>query len=254
MRDELVVLRRQRLRERGRVNDAGALPAFAEHGPSPRDRSGALPRCARCGMHVHLCLCAELRPLALATRVVVVRTAREGPQPTNTGRLVPLALAGGEVRTREGHGAPLPGSDLRDSARRTLLLFPAPGSRELARDEADPRPVTLVVPDGTWRAARRMEAREPALAELARVHLPSGLPSRYRLRSHPDRACLATFEAVARALGILEGPEVRAHLEHLFTLFVERTLFSRGRLRAGQVTGGVATKERGTAGATGDCG
>lgn len=205
-----------------------------------RGRTGALARCERCGLHLGLCLCADLVPLVLATRVVVVRTAREAPQPTNTGRLVPLALAGGEVRTREGHGAPLPpGTDLLDAARRTLLLFPGPGSVELARDGADPRPVTLVVPDGTWRAARRMAVREPALAGLARVHLPPGPPSRYRLRSHPDRNCLATFEAVARALGILEGPLVRTQLEHLFTRFVERTLFSRGRLRAAQVSGGV---------------
>ena len=44
---------------------------------------------------------------------------------------------------------------------------------------------------------------------------------------------------VARALGILEGDEIRSRLEHVFTLFVERTLFSRGRLRASLVTGGV---------------
>lgn len=187
-------------------------------------------------MHLRLCLCAELVPLALATRVVVVRTAREAPQPTNTGRLVPLALAEAELVTR---GEPRLTASLGEPARRTLLLFPAPGARALARDPADARPVTLVVPDGTWRAARRMAAREPALAELERVRLPPGPPSRYRLRAHPDRACLATFEAVTRALGLLEGPEVEARLAHLFALFVDRTLYSRGRLRGERVTGGV---------------
>jgi DTW domain-containing protein YfiP len=190
-------------------------------------------------MHLRLCLCPELRPLALATRVIVVRTTREAPQPTNTGRLVPLALVAGAIRTRGDAQDPLRAEDFADPARRTLLVFPAPGSRALVRDVTDPRPVTLVVPDGTWRAARRMAAREPAFAGLERVHLPGGPPSRYRLRSHPDRTCLATFEAVARALGILEGTAVQEHLEHLFALFVERTLFSRGRLRATQVTGGV---------------
>lgn len=190
-------------------------------------------------MHTRLCLCAEIRPLALATRVIVVRTAREAPQPTNTGRLVPLALANGTVRARGDEERSLRAEDLADPARRTLLVFPAADARVLARDGADPRPVTLIVPDGTWRAARRMVAREPALSGLERVSLPSGPPSRYRLRSHPDRECLATFEAVVRALGILEGQAVQQHLEHLFALFVDRTLFSRGRLRAAQVTGGV---------------
>jgi len=187
-------------------------------------------------MHLRLCLCAELVPLALTTRVVVVRTAREVPQPTNTGRLVPLALAAAELVTRSDPRMP---ASLTEPGRRTLLLFPAPGARELVRDRTDARPVTLVVPDGTWRAGRRMAAREPALAGLERVQLPPGPPSRYRLRAHPDRACLATFEAVARALGILEGPEVEAYLAHLFALFVDRTLYSRGRLRGELVTGGV---------------
>lgn len=201
-----------------------------------RDRTGALPRCERCGMHLRLCLCVELRPLVLATRVVVVRTPREAPQPTNTGRLVPLALANSALLTRGLDS--LADAGLAPPARRVHLLFPADGSRELTRDSGV-RPVTLIVPDGTWRAARRMAARDPALAGLERVHLPSGPPSRYRLRSHPDRRCLATFEAVARALGILEGPEVEQQLERVFRLFVERTLFSRGRLRAAEVTGGL---------------
>ena len=60
-----------------------------------------MPRCARCELHLRLCLCAELVPLALATRVVVLSSAKETRQATNTGRLVPLALAGGEVRILE---------------------------------------------------------------------------------------------------------------------------------------------------------
>ena len=203
----------------------------------PRGRAGALGRCARCRFHERLCLCDALQPLELATRVVVVSTAREIQQPTNSGRLVPLAVAGGEV-CLQGSGT-LSSGVLADPARRAVLLFPAPGARILGREEPAGRALTLVVPDGTWRAANRMAAREPALAGLERVRLPDGPPSRYRLRSHPDPDRLATFEAVARALGILEGREVQARLEQLFTLFVERTLFSRGRLRAALVTGGV---------------
>lgn len=193
-------------------------------------------------MHLRLCLCASLQPLALETRVVVIASSREARQPTNTGRLVPLALAGGSVRVRGARTPPLRAAEFEDPARRVLLLFPGPGSRLLGErlgEREDERPVTLVVPDGTWRAARRMVAREPALAGLERVHLPPGPPSRYRLRSHPDAHCLATFEAVARALGPLEGAEIQAALEQVFAVFVERTLFSRGRLRAVHVTGGV---------------
>lgn len=186
-------------------------------------------------MQLYLCLCAEFGGLALATRVIVVRTPREREQLTNTGRLVPLALANAALCEREE----LADSEFVEPARRTLLLFPAKEAPELALDPSDPRPITLVVPDGTWRSTRRMVARERALAPLPRVTLPPGAPTRYRLRTHPNAHCLATLESVARALGILEGPSVEQHLTHLFTLFVERTLWSRGRIRAEDVTGGV---------------
>jgi DTW domain-containing protein YfiP len=186
-----------------------------------------------------LCLCAGLRPLLCETRVVVLRHRKEAWKPTNTGRLVPLALAHGEIRVFGARGEPLDTADLFDPARRTLLLYPSPDSQLLARDEGDPRPVTLIVPDSDWRRAHKLATREEQLAGLPRVHLPSGPPSMYRLRRHPDARFLATFEAVARALGILEGPGIQARLEHVLAVMVDRVLWSRGQIEAVQMTGGL---------------
>jgi len=52
---------------------------------------------------------------------------------------------------------------------------------------------------------------------------------------------LATLEAIARAMGILEGPEVQAALERPFRAMVERTLWSRGSVAAEDVSGGIPT-------------
>lgn len=204
----------------------------------PRRRSGPVARCARCALHLALCLCGELAVRETALRVVVIASAREARQCTNTGRLVPLLLAGAEWRVRGYQDEPLRTEDLVEPARRTLLLFPGPGSRELRSDDGA-QPLTLVVPDGTWRATRRMTTREPALAALERVHLPPGPPSIYRLRSHPDRDCLATLEAVARAVGLLGSPVAQRAMEEALARFVDRTLFSRGQLRARHVRGGL---------------
>jgi len=190
-------------------------------------------------MLARLCLCGVVEPLALATRVLVVGTPREERQNTNTGRLVPLALANAALCTRDPARGLAQLEELDDPGRRVLLLFPAADAPELAPDARDPRPVTLVVADATWRQARKLVRREPRLAALPRACLPAGAPSHYRLRSHPEAGNLATFEAVARALGILEGAEVRARLERVFAQFVERTLWSRGQLRGVHVTGGV---------------
>jgi DTW domain-containing protein YfiP len=198
-----------------------------------------LDRCERCALHLRLCLCASLQPLLLATRVVVLRHRKERYKPTNTGRLVPLTLARGEIRVFGARDEALDTAGFSDPSRRALLLFPSPDSQLLARDESDPRPVTLIVPDSDWRRAQKLAMREQKLAHVPRVHLPSGPPSAYRLRRHPDPRFLATFEAVARALGILEGPEVQEQLEHVFRVMVERTLWSRGQIAAEEMTGGL---------------
>lgn len=198
-----------------------------------------LDRCPRCVLHLRLCLCAVIEPLELDTRVVVLRHRREVNKPTNTGRLVGIALAAGEVRTFGDRGMELDTSGLFDPARRAVLLYPTEDSRELTREAVDTRPVTLVVPDADWRRAYKLAMHDRALDGIARVHLPAGPPSKYRLRSHKNPRFLATFEAVARALGALEGAEVQRRLERVFDMMVERTLWSRGQITPDRVTGGV---------------
>lgn len=49
-------------------------------------------------------------------------------------------------------------------------------------------------------------------------------PSEYRLRHTPFPRRLATMEAIAEALGILEGPPVREALLRIFQVMVERSM------------------------------
>jgi DTW domain-containing protein YfiP len=78
-----------------------------------------------------------------------------------------------------------------------------------------------------------------ALAELRCVSLPEAAAPVDRLRSSPGPGRLATLEAVAVALGILEGPAVGAALMRVYRIMTERTLWTNGRLAADQVTGGI---------------
>lgn len=89
--------------------------------------------------------------------------------------------------------------------------------------------MTLIVPDGNWGQARRMPKRIAGLSELPAITLPDGEPSRYQLRHEPVQGGLATYEAISRALGIIEGPSVRQALDKPFDAMVARTLSTRGR-------------------------
>ena len=95
------------------------------------------------------------------------------------------------------------------------------------------------MPDGTWRQANRVKRRVPGLATVQAVSLPAHHRSYYRLRRTHLGNRLATFEAIALALGILEGPAIAAHLLHIFRAIVDRALWSNGRLATAEVTGGI---------------
>ena len=76
------------------------------------------------------------------------------------------------------------------------------------------------------------------------VSLPEAAPPVDRLRSSPGPGRLATLEAIAAALGILEGPAVGAALMRVYRIMTERTLWTNGRLAADQVTGGIPAGAR----------
>ncbi|WP_373048334.1 tRNA-uridine aminocarboxypropyltransferase [Vulgatibacter sp.] len=175
-------------------------------------------RCPRCVMRSELCLCGDLSPVADHTEVLILRHEKEGWRTTNTARVAELALSRCQVVEWGGREMQLP--DLAGS----WLLFPGTGPSI----PAGPRPERLVVLDGSWRQARRIFLRCPALHALPRLSLPAPAVAAPRLRAAPDPAAMSTLEAIARALEILDGATVAAALDRAHALSTERVLTSRG--------------------------
>jgi DTW domain-containing protein YfiP len=196
-------------------------------------------------MLADLCVCGLVPRHATRTRVVLVMHHIEARRQSNTGRLALSGLVAVEIRLRGRPDRPLDLSDLLDPARRPLLLFPGAEAEPLdaALAARDPRPVTLIVPDGTWNLARKIPLRQPELRQVPRVSLPALAPSQYRLRHSPHPEKLSTLEAIARALGVLEGPRVQADLERLFRVARDRILWSQGKLPEAEVSGGLSFRQ-----------
>ena len=197
-------------------------------------RSKRSRRCPQCRMLVDLCICQLIPRYPLATRLVLVMHYRERVKTTATGPLALAVLPNSELRIHGEQDSPLDFSDLDIPERRTLLLYPGDDVPILSRSllDKDNRPVTLVVPDGNWRQAARMGRRLPGLGHAEMVRLPEGPRTEWGVRREPHPEGLATFEAIARAIGIIESPAVQAGMEALFRLMVQRTLDSRGRPEA----------------------
>ena len=159
------------------------------------------PRCLRPESH---CLCSLIPRLDSRTCVLLLQHPSEVNHALNTARLAALGLSNAELIVGEVF------EDLAQLLNRpgyqARLLFPAEDAQPLQRYEAAAQPLLLVVPDGTWRKARKLLHLNPLLAALPRVALAEGAVSRYRLRKAPGPGALSTLEAIVQALHTLEAP------------------------------------------------
>ena len=164
------------------------------------------PHCPRCNRPLDRCLCALIPRLPSRTRVLILQHPSEVRHALNTARLAALGLSNAELRVGEVF-EDLPALLARPGYR-ACLLFPGEAAQPLQQFAAqlDELPALLVVPDGTWRKARKLLLCNPLLAALPRVTLADGSQSRYRLRKAPMPGALSTIEAVVGALDILEAP------------------------------------------------
>lgn len=181
-------------------------------------------------MHQQRCVCASVPRLDLRTRVILVMHQNEVIKPSATG---PLALACLPNSERLIHGVRDQRLDLNplfETGSRVLVLYPGEGARVLDEvvADGDPRPITLIVPDGNWRQAQRAARRVPGVERAEPVVLGPGGPTEWGIRLETKEGGLATFEAIARALGVIEGAAVEAAMMNVFRLMVRESWEMRG--------------------------
>lgn len=184
------------------------------------------PQCPRCLRPTTHCLCALIPSLHSRTRVLLLQHPSEVNHALNTARLAALGLVNaqlvvGEVFENLQTLLNPPGYQAR-------LLFPGEEAQSLQTYSPSDEPLLLVVPDGTWRKARKLLHLNPLLAALPRVTLAAGAVSRYRLRKAPGPGALSTVEAIAQALQVLETPTSFEPLLRPFEALIEGQIAAMG--------------------------
>lgn len=187
--------------------------------------------CPVCYLHLDRCICALIPRWDLTTRLCLVIHAKELKRTTNTGRLALECLQNSEMRVRGKDKVPSNLSDLINSNYHPLFLYPSENAVELNSQfvSALKKPVLLIVPDGNWRQASKVHYRHHELSGVQRVHLkPSVQPSQGFLRHETVPNGMATLEAIAEAMHILEGAEVGLSLKAVYHAKLRQTLLGRG--------------------------
>lgn len=141
------------------------------------------------------------------------------------------SLKNSEMRVRGLDSRPLDLQDLLAPTHHPLLLYPSENSVELNAPFVSSlkKPVLLIVPDGNWRQASKVHYRHQELSVVQRVHLklrPTPTEGFLRLETVPNG--MATLEAIAEAMHILEGAEVGLSLKTLYQAKLRQTLLGRG--------------------------
>lgn len=169
----------------------------------------------------------------IKTRLVILMQRTEFNFLSNTGRFIPKILPNSEIRFRGTlDQVPLNTEGMVPPDTQPVVLFPA-GNADILTEKFVSKltkPMTLIIPDGNWRQASKMIKKVEGLHGIPKVILPNDKPSTYRLRVSPRQEGVCTYEAIARAVGIIEGKEVQNQMEAFFDQFVDRVLKMRGKM------------------------
>ncbi len=189
-------------------------------------------RCPRCRIHEMYCFCVHIKPIEVKSTLSLIVHIRELKLTSNTAAfLKEMMPATTHFDVRGRMNEPLQIEPILERPGTPFFLYPDENALEL--DESfkakHPGPYHLIVPDGNWHQARKVHQREPLLTPIQTVKIPAGITGEYQLRRAPQPHFVSTYEAVAHALAVLEGPHVRDQLMAFFRIFVKSVLHSRNR-------------------------
>lgn len=195
-------------------------------------RLTASKRCQKCKINFHLCFCHAITEIPTKARVSIIMHHRETHLTSNTANLAKMVLPKCQIYKRGLLNHPFKIADLNISPEETpLYLFPHDGAIELNAEFMESnrdKKFHLIVPDGSWTQAVKFYRREEGLSEIQCVSIPKGDPGRYKLRKTHDENRLSTYEAITRALSILEeSKEMQETMEIIFDTMVTNVLKAR---------------------------
>lgn len=189
--------------------------------------STARRHCEQCRRPASHCLCPNITVTENRTRVLVLQHPDEHKHPLNTARLAVLGLRRAELLVGEF----FPQLDMILSVSGpAALLFPGESSQSPLSPAGNgaAAPALLIVPDGTWRKARKIVHANPILNTLPRLSLPAGENSRYRVRKTTMPGAVSTIEAIERTLAILEPEQDFRLMLKPFDVLIEQQITAMG--------------------------
>jgi len=188
-------------------------------------------RCPRCAINMSMCFCDVIRPIHTKTKISVILHLKEYYLTSNTGRIANLCLENSDYYIRGKINQPIEAEYSEDGTYEPFYLYPSEEAEILNEDFLKNRrkPIHLIVPDATWRQVKKFHKREPTLANIPHLKLPSFGGSIYELRKQKNAEGLCTIEAIAQAIGIIESENAKDHLLEVLKTMNDRVMAARAK-------------------------
>ena len=210
----------------------GALPSTPfslKEFMATKRRDTRSKRCPSCMVHQDNCYCEQITPIELKTKLSLLLFKKEIFLPSNTALVTEKSLSNFEKHLRGFQDKPLSENFIEEKNYQPLYLFPTEDAIELTPEFLGQytKPINLIVPDGTWRQAKKVHRREPLLNDIPRVKITPNQKSIYPLRRQKYEYGLCTHEAISFALGILESQSIQERLMKNLQIFIDAHLKNR---------------------------
>lgn len=194
-------------------------------------RGSHLHRCPSCRINQQLCICHEIKPFLIETKISLIVHVRELKLTSNTAQFAKKMLPHNtKIFIRGKVDEPFVAEDVLTEKNVTpLYLYPHDDALEINPEfkKKYPGPYHLIIPDGNWQQAKKVRQREASFQNLKTVKIPHLINGEYKLRKAQHSHWLSTYEAMSHALGYLESPDIHDRLMTFFKLWVEQTIRAR---------------------------
>lgn len=186
-------------------------------------------RCPKCLINKALCFCEFIPTIETKTKVSLVVHIKEKVLSSNTAHLAHQCLTNSEFYYRGLKNQPFDTTFKLDENYSPLYLYPSESAKVLTENylSSIDKPIQLIVPDGSWRQAKKFHKRVPLFKEIPHVMLPKIPKSIYELRKQKFENSVCTMEAIAYALGIIEGVNIKNELFKILKVKNEKVKDSR---------------------------
>ncbi|MFA0442536.1 DTW domain-containing protein [Vibrio sp. 10N.286.49.C2] len=180
--------------------------------------------CPQCLKAKRACICQWITSVHCDSELIILQHSSEEKRPLGTAKILQLSLPNtrlfiGENFTDHNELNSL----LSDTSVRTCVLFLSEQSTPISElvKNSDPRPLRIILLDGTWKKAFKMWTLSTNLHALPLVQLPLDLEGDYRIRKAPTSNALSTVEAGYHVLSILEPEQDFSSLIYAFEQMIE---------------------------------